>query len=40
MAENKTKPTGSSVDDFINSVKDEQKRTDSFLILEMIKKAI
>ena len=35
----KTKPTQASVEDFINSVKDEQKRKDSFVILEMMKKA-
>jgi hypothetical protein len=40
MAEIKTKPTSASVDDFINAVKDEQKRKDSFVILEMMKKAI
>jgi hypothetical protein len=40
MAEIKTKPTSASVEDFINSVKDEQKRKDSFVILEMMKKAI
>jgi hypothetical protein len=39
MAEIKTKPTAASVDDFINTVKDEQKRKDSFVILEMMKKA-
>jgi hypothetical protein len=39
MAENKTKPTSASVEDFINSVQDEQKRKDSFVILEMMKKA-
>ena len=39
MAEIKTKPTSASVDDFINAVKDEQKRKDSFVILEMMKKA-
>ena len=39
MAENKTKPTDESVEDFINSVPDEQKRKDSFVILEMLKKA-
>ena len=32
MAEIKTKPTSASVDDFINAVKDEQKRKDSFVI--------
>jgi len=40
MAEIKTKPTSASVEDFINSVQDEQKRKDSFVILEMMKKAI
>ena len=39
MAEIKTKPTSASVADFLNSVKDEQKRKDSFVILEMMKKA-
>jgi hypothetical protein len=39
MAENKTKPTAASVEKFINTVKDEQKRKDSFVLLEMMKKA-
>ena len=39
MAEIKTKPTSASVEDFINNVKDEQKRKDSFVLLEMMKKA-
>jgi hypothetical protein len=39
MAEIKTKQTSASVEDFINTVKDEQKRKDSFVILEMMKKA-
>lgn len=39
MAEIKTKPTSASVVDFINTVKDEQKRKDSFALLEMMKKA-
>jgi hypothetical protein len=39
MAENKTKPTSESVLDFLNSVKDEEKRKDSFVILELMKKA-
>lgn len=39
MAENKTKPTSASVEEFINSIKDEQKRNDSFVLLEMMKKA-
>ena len=40
MTEIKTKPTSASVEDFINSIKDEQKRKDSFALLEMMKKAI
>jgi len=40
MAEIKTKPTSSSVEDFIKTIKDEQKRKDSFVILELMKKAI
>ena len=39
MAEIKTKPTAESVEKFINSIKEEQKRKDSFAILEMMKKA-
>ena len=39
MAENKTKQNSASVEDFINSVENEQKRKDSFVILEMMKKA-
>ncbi|MES2780826.1 MAG: DUF1801 domain-containing protein [Bacteroidota bacterium] len=39
LAEIKTKPTAASVEEFINAVKDEQKRKDSFVILEMMKKA-
>jgi len=39
LAEIKTKPSSASVEDFINTVKDEQKRKDSFVILEMMKKA-
>ncbi len=39
MAENKTKPTSASVEDFINGVQDEQKRKDSFVLLDMMKKA-
>lgn len=35
----KTKQTAASVEDFINSVENEQKRSDSFAILEMMKKA-
>lgn len=39
LAEIKTKPTAASVEDFINTVPDEQKRKDSFTILEMMRKA-
>ena len=39
MAEIKTKQTSASVEDFINSIEDEQKRKDSFVIAEMMKKA-
>lgn len=38
-AEIKTKPTSSSVEDFINNIQDEQKRKDSFAILAMMEKA-
>lgn len=36
MAENKTKPTKSSVAVFLNKIKDEQLRDDCFTILEMM----
>ena len=39
LVEIKTKPTSASVEDFINSIKEEQKRKDSFVLLEMMKKA-
>jgi len=39
LAEIKTKPTSASVEDFINAIKEEQKRKDSFVLLEMMKKA-
>jgi len=39
LVEIKTKPTSSNVENFINNVKDEQKRKDSFVLLEMMKKA-
>lgn len=39
LAEIKTKPTAVNVEDFINNVKDEQKRKDSFVLLDMMKKA-
>ena len=35
----KTKETDASVEDFINSVKDEAKRKDSFTILKLMQKA-
>jgi len=38
MAENKTKPTGSSVTAFLNKIKDRQLRDDCFVILEMMQK--
>jgi len=38
-AEIKTKPTQESVVDFINNIDDEQKRKDSFLLLDIMKKA-
>jgi hypothetical protein len=38
-AELKTKQTTASVDDFLNTVADKQKREDSFAILNMMKKA-
>ncbi len=39
LVEIKTKPTVASVEDFINNVPDEQKRKDSFVLMEMMKKA-
>lgn len=39
LAEIKTKPTSVSVEDFINTITDGQKRKDSFEILEMMKRA-
>lgn len=38
-AQIKTKQNTASVDDFLNKVKDEQQRRDSFIILEMMKNA-
>ena len=35
----KTTETSASVEDFINAIPDEQKRKDSFVILELMKKA-
>ncbi len=39
LVEIKTKPTAASVEGFINNIADEQKRKDSFVLLEMMKKA-
>ncbi|TBR20210.1 MAG: DUF1801 domain-containing protein [Chitinophagaceae bacterium] len=39
LVEIKTKPTAASVEDFITKVTDEQMRKDSFVLLEMMKKA-
>jgi hypothetical protein len=38
MAENKTKPTKSSVTAFLNKIKDRQLREDCFALLEMMQK--
>jgi hypothetical protein len=40
LAEIKTKPTSSSVDAFIDSLPDEQKRKDSQVICKMMEKAM
>ena len=39
LAKIKTKGTELSVDDFVDSIPDEQKRTDSSLLLKLMKKA-
>ena len=39
MAELKTKKTEASVEDFLNSIADEQRRADCFAVLELMKKA-
>ena len=39
LVEIKTKPTAVRPEDFINAISDEQKRNDSFVLLEMMKKA-
>lgn len=36
----KTKPTSSSVEDFVNSIADDQKRKDSFIILKLMENAM
>src|SRR5829696_3287590 len=40
LAEIKTKQTSSSVDGFIDSITDEQKRKDSYVILKLMEKAM
>ena len=40
LAEIKTKPTSLSVDSFIESIPDEQKRKDSRIVLKMMEKAM
>lgn len=35
----KTKPTAASVEEFLNAIEHDQKRKDSFVLLEMMKKA-
>lgn len=35
----KTKPTNASVEEFINALESEQKRKDSFVLIDMMKKA-
>ncbi len=40
LAQIKTKPTSLSVEDFINSIPDEQKRKDSLVILKLMEKAM
>jgi len=39
LAEIKTKETESSVEDFLNAIKDEVKRKDSFLLHKLMQKA-
>jgi hypothetical protein len=38
MAENKTKPTGESVANFLNNITDESRRQDCFALLEFMRK--
>jgi hypothetical protein len=37
MAENKTVPTDQGVEDFLNAIEDEQKRKDSFMLLDLMR---
>ncbi len=39
IAELKTKLTGASVEDFLNEIVNEQKRADSFRIVEIMRRA-
>lgn len=39
MSELKTKPGAESVEDFLNSIEDEKKRQDSYVILDLMKQA-
>lgn len=39
LVEIKTKPTTSSVENYINNIKEEQKRKDSFKLVDMMKNA-
>jgi len=39
MAELKTKPTGASVEEYLNTIEDETKRRDSFAILQIMQRA-
>ena len=39
LVEIKTKQTAASVEEFLNSIQDEKKRKDGFVVLEMMKKA-
>ena len=39
MADNKTKPTGASVDDYLEGITPDQKRADSFHLMEMMARA-
>jgi len=39
LADIKTKPTALSVEDFIRTVQDEQKKADSFILLQLFEKA-
>ena len=37
MAENKTTPNDQNIEQFLNAIADEQKRKDSFILLELMK---